>query len=66
MTDNDKNVVPVTYRTVRLEEQIEMHENRITQNEKFRLQAQGALAVIVFALGTGGVTALLLALFNII
>ena len=36
------------------------HEERITQNERFRLRMQGAMGIIGFSLGGGAVTTLIL------
>ena len=36
------------------------HETRITENERFRLRMEGAIAVIGFAIGGGFVTTLIL------
>lgn len=41
------------------EEVLDYHDRRITQNENWRLQAQGALKVITFILGLGGLAAIL-------
>lgn len=35
------------------EEQLQDHEQRITMNERWRLQAEGALKILAIALGTG-------------
>lgn len=52
--------VPVTYRTMQIEETLKSHEIRISSNEKFRLMAQGAIAVLAFMFGAGGIGALIL------
>lgn len=41
------------------EEALEHHDRRITTNENWRLQAQGALKVIAIMLGAGGLAVLI-------
>jgi len=42
------------------------HEERITQNERFRLRMQGAMGIIGFSLGGGAVTTLILFAIGIV
>lgn len=53
----------------RLEEHSEVHEafdSRISRNEEWRLQMQGALKFAAFALGSGVVTAVVLFLIGVV
>lgn len=59
-------------RVERVEERLEDHEEvhqefdrRITRNENWRLQAQGALKTIALILGAGGLAALADVVFNL-
>lgn len=42
------------------------HEERITQNERFRLRMQGAMGIIGFSLGGGAVTTLILFVIGVV
>ena len=56
MSSNKPDYVTV-YEGDAMKEVIDNHEERITQNEEFRLMAKGAILVISAILGTGfGVT----------
>lgn len=41
------------------EEALDHHDRRITQNENWRLQIQGALKIIAFILGAGGLAVII-------
>lgn len=54
MTDDDiRKVVPLSYRTGQIEQLLQNHEERITENERFRLQMWGVIKFIGFILGSG-------------
>lgn len=60
MSDDFPSDVEMKIRQESAEETLADHEARITENERFRLRMQGAIAVIGFALGGGVVTTVLL------
>ena len=47
------------------EEALDHHDRRISRNENWRLQAQGALKIIALVLGGGGLALLLNAALNL-
>lgn len=64
MSDSNDNLLSV--KQEQIQKVLEDHEPRITENEKFRLRMQGAIAVVGFALGGGFVTTILLWLAGVV
>ena len=60
MGDEFKRDIEMKIKQESTEETLADHENRINENERFRLRMQGAITVIGFALGGGAVTTVLL------
>lgn len=54
---DDQSPPALQHRVSSLEEKVEEgHDPRITRNERWRLQAQGALKIVGVILGAGGLT----------
>lgn len=63
MPGGESSPKTVQHRLNRLEDKVEQdHDPRITRNERYRLQMQGALKIIALILGSGGLAYLVSAL----
>lgn len=60
MSQKNKDEIDKLYRVV------ENHDDRITENERFRLRAEGALTIVGFMLGSGFAVTILLYILGVI